>query len=309
MKGISVPSGISGRDMRMEENMKDEAFRQIHQYSSTMPVLIFRHTKEKSRSVDAHWHDDLEIGLPFKGRIRYYVGGQVRDVTDGKVCLVNSGEVHSTTLLFNGTDKSAPGITVIIQHDFLCSVIPDYDKIMFANPQGEAEEKIAEILFEIAELDRNQGDGKTGVRILGLVCHILYILLDACMIERNSIDINYWRDSERQKIILDYIHANYDQPLRQGELAKMFHFSREYFCRFFKRYTGQTFKEYLTMCRLIHAEQMLRGSSKSIVEIAHCNGFPDEQSFIKAFKEQYQESPGKYRRTGAYDRPKEDDRK
>jgi AraC-like DNA-binding protein len=276
--------------------MKNEAFRQVHQYSNPAPVLIFRHTKGRNTGVDAHWHNDLEINFVSKGQVRFYVGGQKKDRSAGGVCLAGSGEVHSAAPVFEGTDENASGITLLIQHDFLTSVIPNYDRITFADPLKREEEKIVAYLARIEELYEGQKDVSVSVRILGLVCQILSVLLEECAIEKDSVDVNYWKDSERQKIILDYIHLNYDQPLRQGELAEKFHFSREYFCRFFKRYTGQTFKEYLTGYRLTHAEQMLRSSGSSIVEIAHCNGFPDEQSFIRAFKNQYKESPGKYRK-------------
>lgn len=279
--------------MKMETS---EAFRQVHRYSNPAPILVFRHTKERRTGVDAHWHDDLEINFVSKGKVRFYVGGQEKEREAGRFCLICSGEVHSATPVFEKPDDVDTGITLLIQHDFLISVIPNYDNLTFADPQKEEEEKIAAYLLRIEELYEGQRDVSVSVNILGLVCQILSVLLDHCAIERSSVDVNYWKDSERQKIILDYIHSNYDQPLRQGELAEKFHFSREYFCRFFKRYTGQTFKEYLTGCRLTHAEQMLRSSGSSIVEIAHCNGFPDEQSFIRAFKNQYKESPGKYRK-------------
>lgn len=276
--------------------MRNEVFREIHQYSNPAPILVFQHTKERATGVDAHWHDDLEISFVSKGRVRFYVGGQEKDRVAGRICIASSGEVHSATPVFKSPYDIDTGITLLIQHDFLHSVIPNYDNITFADPQKEEEEKIAACLARIEELYEGQRDVSVSVRILGLVCQILSILLEECAIERDSVDVNYWKDSERQKIILDYIHLNYDQPLKQGELAEKFHFSKEYFCRFFKRYTGQTFKEYLTGYRLVHAEQMLRSSGSSIVEIAHCNGFPDEQSFIRAFKNQYKESPGKYRK-------------
>lgn len=302
MERISAFSGAlrwKGQRLFMvgrQSSIKKEALRQVHCYRNQAPVLVFRHTKETTRAVEAHWHDDLEVSLLFKGRVRCCVGGRVRELSDGESCLVNSGEVHSTMPVFNGADKSALGITLVIQHDFLTSVIPNYDNIVFTDPQGSEEEKISAYLAEIAKLYDGQEDVGVSVRILGLACKILSVLLDSCVIERDSVDSDHWKDSERQKAILDYIHANYDQPLRQGELAEQFHFSKEYFCRFFKKYTGQTFKEYLTGYRLAHAEQMLCNSEKSIVEIAHCNGFPDEQSFIRAFKNHYKESPGKYRK-------------
>lgn len=275
--------------------MKDEAFREMHHFTNSAPVLILQHTRETTHAANSHWHDEMEISLLFKGLVRCYVGGKVKDVTDGKTCLVNSGEVHSTMPMFNGADKSAPGITLLIKYDFLAGLIPNYDEIMFAIPGPGVEDKIAAYLFEIAELSKDQEDVKVGVKIVGLVCQILYILLDSCVIEKSSISVNHWKNLEREKIILEYIHSNYNQPLRQGELAEKFYFSKEYFCRFFKRFTGQTFKDYLTGCRLLHAEQMLRDGKSSILEVALCVGFPDEQAFIKAFKNQYKESPGKYR--------------
>lgn len=278
------------------KGMRNEVFRQVHRYSNPAPILVFQHTKGRHTGVDAHWHDDLEINLVSKGRVRFYVGGQVKERWEGRFCLVSSGEVHSAVPVSESSEDVDTGITLLIQHDFLTSVIPNYDNITFVDPQKEEEERIVAYLAEIEELYEGQRDVSVSVRILGLVCQILSVLLDRCAIEKGSVDVNYWKDSERQKIILDYIHSNYDQPLRQGELAEKFHFSKEYFCRFFKRYTGQTFKEYLTGCRLIHAERMLRNSGSSIVEIAHRNGFPDEQSFIRAFKNQYKESPGKYRK-------------
>ena len=276
--------------------MKREAFLEVHRYCNPAPVLVYKHTKETTRSVDAHWHDDLEINYLAGGRLRFYVGGQEKNFEGGQICLINSGEVHSSVPVFSRTDEISTGITLIIQHDFLASLHPNYDSIMFKDPQDSEQKKIVPYLEEITKLYEDQGSISVSVRILGLVCGILSVLLDSCVVERGSVDINYWKDSEQQKIILDYIHSHYDQPLRQRELAERFHFSKEYFCRFFKRYTGQTFKEYLTRYRLVYAEQMLRNSDSSIVEIAQRNGFPDEQSFIRAFKNQYQESPGKYRK-------------
>lgn len=276
--------------------MKEEAFLQIHWYSNPAPVLVFKHEKETAQNVNAHWHDDLEINYLAEGRLRFHVGGQEKLYESGQICLISSGEVHSSTPVFDRADEISTGITLIIQYDFLSSVIPNYDSIMFTDPQADEQKKIVPYLEEIMRLYKDQSDISVSVRILGLVCGILSVLLDSCVVERGSVDIDYWKESEQQKMILDYIHSNYDQPLRQGELAEKFHFSKEYFCRLFKHYTGQTFKEYLTRYRLIFAEQMLRNSDSSVAEIAQRNGFPDEQSFIRAFKNQYQESPGKYRK-------------
>ena len=89
--------------------MKNEAFRQVHQYSNPAPVLIFRHTKGRNTGVDAHWHNDLEINLVSKGQVRFHVGGQKKDRAAGGVCLVSSGEVHSADPVFEEVEDNAAG--------------------------------------------------------------------------------------------------------------------------------------------------------------------------------------------------------
>lgn len=68
---------------------------------------------------------------------------------------------------------------------------------MFAIPNVTVEKEIAVYLFEIADLYQNQKDVKASIEIFGLVCKILCILLDTSTIERSSVDVNYWKDSER----------------------------------------------------------------------------------------------------------------
>ncbi len=45
-----------------------------------------------------------------------------------------------------------------------------------------------------------------------------------------------------------------------------------------------TFNQYVTQCRVIHAEQLLKDTNTRISEIAQEVGFSDEGSFIAQFK-------------------------
>ena len=48
-----------------------------------------------------------------------------------------------------------------------------------------------------------------------------------------------------------------------------------------------TFNQYVTQCRVIHAEQLLKDTNTRISEIAQEVGFSDEGSFIAQFKKYY----------------------
>ena len=59
---------------------------------------------------------------------------------------------------------------------------------------------------------------------------------------------------------------------------------------------GTTFTDYLTSVRLSSAYGELGSTSKTITRIALDNGFRSTNAFIKYFKNQYGETPGKLRR-------------
>ena len=113
---------------------------------------------------------------------------------------------------------------------------------------------------------------------------------------KEIIQINTQRDTERIRGILFYVHENYAQNLIQYEVAKKFYFSREYFSKFFKKYTGMNFKEYLTRYRLMKTEKPLLTTDITILNIALEHGFSDERQMINAFKKYYGITPNQYRK-------------
>ncbi len=52
---------------RIFSGMKDEAFRETHQYKNPAPVLLLQHTKETTFAAKAHWHDDWRSVFCLKG--------------------------------------------------------------------------------------------------------------------------------------------------------------------------------------------------------------------------------------------------
>lgn len=277
--------------------MQENTVCQIVKFDNMMPATIIHHTRKSSHIVSSHWHLDMEINLLFEGGGEFYIDGKYVKLTDGGLCLVNSGEIHSAMPHIEGTDDKIINITLIIKYDFLKSVIPDYENILFEIRGVREKTEIAVLMYQISEmaLKPDDDEGKN-LMIMSSVCAILSILCSKCKKSKMQIDINTQRDSERIRRMLEYIHANYTQPLQQQEMAKKFYFSREYFSRFFKKYTGKTFKEYLTLYRLTRAERMLRETDRTIVQLAQENGFPDERRFIENFKRYYGMTPGEYRK-------------
>ena len=122
------------------------------------------------------------------------------------------------------------------------------------------------------------------------------LLYEKCRRRKYIVPINVQKDSERTKIILEYLNEHYNENIQQQVMAKKFHFTREYFARFFKNQTGMTFKEYLTVYRIEKAKEELLYSNKNLLDIALNNGFSNETRFISNFKKYYNQTPSRFRK-------------
>ena len=112
----------------------------------------------------------------------------------------------------------------------------------------------------------------------------------------HAYDINYLKNIERMKGVIQYVENHYTEPISQSAVAQKFYFSREYFSRYFKKTCGMTFTDYVTQYRLQKAKEDLIGSSASILEIALKNGFSDERRFINSFRKWFGTTPLQYRK-------------
>jgi len=79
-------------------------------------------------------------------------------------------------------------------------------------------------------------------------------------------------------------------------LAEEYHISPSYLSHLFKRVTGYTIMEYLTMCRLSMARKLLCETELSITEIVYATGFSDCSNFSRLFKREIGCSPMEYKR-------------
>ena len=84
--------------------------------------------------------------------------------------------------------------------------------------------------------------------------------------------------------IISYVNEHYTEKLSLEEVANQVGFSREYFCRFFKRHMGITFLRYLNEVRISHAGRILMNTDKSISEVMQESGFTNQTIFNRLFQ-------------------------
>ena len=105
------------------------------------------------------------------------------------------------------------------------------------------------------------------------------------------------RNIQRLGVVLQYVRQHYAENISLNDAAHIVALNREYFSRFFKRYMGMTFMDYVYAIRLEHAYYDVINTDFPIGSIADHHGFEKNYKlFVRKFKEQYGCSPGEKRK-------------
>jgi two-component system response regulator YesN len=81
-----------------------------------------------------------------------------------------------------------------------------------------------------------------------------------------------------------YIEANYQSQISYRDVAREVFISPSYFLTLFKRETGITFVDYLTVVRIEKAKHQLLTTDLSVTQIAFDHGFNNSNYFSNIFR-------------------------
>ena len=95
--------------------------------------------------------------------------------------------------------------------------------------------------------------------------------------------------------ITNYVFENYQNVTLRG-LAHHFGYSEPYLCKLFREEAGSTFTQILRDFKLKQAKKLLQTTDKKLNEICDTIGYSDTTQFIRDFKQQYGNTPAKYRK-------------
>ena len=94
-----------------------------------------------------------------------------------------------------------------------------------------------------------------------------------------------------------YMQNNFKRRLTLQEVSDIAGYTPNYFSKRFRHQTGVTFKSYLNNLRFSYAEYLLKQTNLSVTEVCFESGFNDYSHFLYAFKNKYDISPAKFRKT------------
>lgn len=97
---------------------------------------------------------------------------------------------------------------------------------------------------------------------------------------------------------VDFIESSLAEEIDLERVARRVHLSKYYFSRIFPAMVGETVFDYIRKRRLSEIAHRLVTTDTPMVDLALQWGYESQQSMTKAFRRQFGESPGAYRRAG-----------
>ncbi len=128
------------------------------------------------------------------------------------------------------------------------------------------------------------GSGRQAIRILE-------ILLDLAL-ESEAQSLSTYRmrchsrvqEQGQIEAICSYLKTHANHSIDSASVARNFNMSQPAICRLFKRSTGSTMTSYLNEIRVDAAEEMLRKTDRTALEISFSVGFGNHSNFNRQFR-------------------------
>lgn len=266
---------------------------------------VFERLSEREYvSAHPHWHEVYEVLFINKGHARQQIDERIFNVSQGDIVFINSNCIHSTYT----SKKEENSITVmhfsplLVQNirisTPLSSGLSNYsidvsDKIGSDTIIGqESASLINRIYKEFTEKNVYFETVITGLLLefTGLLAREFGISL------KNETPSHIQKVRDLLSKAFEYIDLNFKEDIKLDSVAIVSNMSISNFCRTFKKATGMTFVNYLTLYRINYSEGLLLTTEKPITDIAYESGFNNITSFIRAFRKLKNSTPSTFRK-------------
>lgn len=265
--------------------------------TDSLPARSFSYSSA-DQLITNHWHNSLEVLYIASGKMDTGINNSIYHLKRGDLIIINSGDIH-----FTRCRDYAKIYVLQVPYPLLNTHIPNYDYVRFQDSDGSVVfsnpakvDELSRLMIQMYEITLEQKPGYT-LLFSSKLYQFLFILF-----QRYHTDISSRtkQKSDRNLIrleqVMNYVKSHYTQPISLEDAAQILSLNPEYFCRYFKKYMGMTFLEYVNSIRLYHIHQDLLNTNYSVSKLMDRHGFTNYKLFSKMFRNTYGCPPGMFRK-------------
>lgn len=251
----------------------------------------------------AHWHAQAEVNYVFRGAVEYAMHGHGVRLEAGQVALFWGGLPHQ--VIDTGEDTYFHAIHLPLMHFFRLRLAPDLQQRLLRGATlvtAETGEDDAPAFTRRARYLASED-----ARLIGHALDELLLRLERIGIEPHHVieppdSIVTIADSAEQpsfqslRRICGFIAENFREDIDSADIALSADIHPKHAMSVFKRSTGMSLGEYVSLMRISYAQALLLVDDGSILQVAMDSGFGSLSAFNKCFRKKTGMTPSEFRR-------------
>lgn len=289
--------------------MKNEAFHEHSIQSGEYPLSCFFSTQRLSFPL--HYHQDLEMIFVDRGTTYVSVMQKDYELKEGQLAIIGCNHIHS---YFEKEGKDQLGD----DHTKFYIMKINWDFLKVYGQDQEIQKLLYPILFDVNIIDTNNSplfkevrsifakihmekiadqDGKLFF-LMSYLYQLIGIIMRGMTFDDSMVVNSKYMEKEHELLsrVNEYMFNEYQSGIDLLTMATALGYSEFHFSRQFKRFSGITFKQYLTHYQISMAKEDVMESKETIAEIAYKHGFNSVKTFNRLFKSYYGVAPTFYRK-------------
>ena len=248
---------------------------------------------DKAEDYPAHWHTEIEIIMPIINTYKCIVSGDTIDMQPGDILICCPGCIHAIEYPRTGPGRRIifqPNTTNLIMIKEIEKLLADMSPYLYirADEDTKTHEKLYRILIDICDAYEEADDYYESYiysKTFELFTLIGKNFSDLVRDKKGAGSLGGHDEYIKKFISLcEYIDEHCSEDLNLDSISAMSGFSKFYFTRLFKEFTGETFYKYVNIKRIKKAEQLLVAPDTSVTDVALNCGYSSLPSFIRMFK-------------------------
>ena len=229
----------------------------------------------------------------------YCIEGTGEFTIDGRRIILRPGQCMMLMPETPYTCKALPGGCVYHMLGFTGACCMDLLRVMGMDEPGiyqvYAPDTFLDIMEQFVRLHQQNASQETYSKL----CYSLFIdIMPHLALLKETPSETPVNDSIQ--MVIEYMESHFYEPISLDTLAEIVHLTKEYLCVLFKKETGHTILQHLTVIRIGRARLYLEQfPDKKAYEIGRMCGFDSPSYFGKKFREIVGHTPESYRRVNS----------
>jgi len=275
----------------------------------TGPERSFFVEEQRLPRFDAPWHfhPEMELTGILGSRGRRFVGDSIAPFREGELVLLGPDLPHFWHNEGAGlVGDVAHSVVVQFRREFLGAEVlqlPEFARIRRLLDRA-SRGLIFSKRYAGEGLERLQSlAGASGLRAVLMLLETLDFLASDSrarpLASLANLPVPDRRKEARLARVFGFAAQRFREEVTLADLAEAAAMSPAGFSRYFKNTTGRSPSDFLNDLRITHACQLLRETSRTVLDIAVDSGFPTLTNFNRRFRERTSMSPREYRQVFA----------